>query len=311
MSRVIVGDHATHLADLSTPALRTVPTTHPRDALALPSDVVARVTRGDAAAFEALFRTYYGPLCSFGGRFMYDPLVAEDLVQDVFLAIWQGRGAWRVRTSVRSHLFAAVRSRALNLLAHQSASGEWEQVESQETPPGATERAVVEHTLRSAIDALPENCRNVMRLRWRDQLSCAEIAEVLDAEVNAVENEIARVLTLSPMVHLTPPDWRLLDRHLAGEATPRELDHIGAWLAEDATRTAALDLFQQQGIRKAETPWNVDAAWSRFVVRRLSVEQPLRATFLGRLTTSRALQIAVPLAIVASAVALWWITSRR
>jgi RNA polymerase sigma-70 factor (ECF subfamily) len=269
------------------------------------------VAGGDAAAFEALFRTFYGPLCGFGERFMYDPLVAEELVQDVFLAIWQGRGAWRVRTSLRSHLFAAVRSRALNLLTHQSASGEWEQAESPaESPHEAVERADVENALRSAIEALPESCRNVARLRWRDQLSCAEIAEVLDAEVNAVENEIARVLTLSPMARLAPPDWRLLDRHLAGEATPRELSEVGEWLLQDATRSAALGLFQQQGIARDETPRNVDAAWSRFVVHRLAVEQPPRPTLAGRLTTSRALQIAIPLAIVASAVALWWFTSR-
>lgn len=271
---------------------------------------MARVTRGDAGAFEALFRTYYRPLCSFGARFMYDPLVAEELVQDVFLAVWQGRGTWRVRTSARSHLFAAVRSRALNVLAHQSASGEWEQVEAQSESRGALEPADVPRTLGSALDALPESCRNVMRLRWRDQLSYAEIAEVLDAEVNVVEAEIARVLSLSPMTPLTPPDWRLLDRHLAGEATPRELDQVGAWLAEDATRTTALDLFQQQGIRKSEPPWNVDAAWSRFVVHRLSVEQPPRPSFVRRLTTSRALQIAIPLAIVAGAIALWWVASR-
>src|SRR5687767_5400857 len=78
-------------------------------------DVVARVRAGDTRALELLFREHYAALCEFSVRYVRQPSLAEELVQDVFADLWARRERWYVHGSVCAYLFAAVRNRALNL----------------------------------------------------------------------------------------------------------------------------------------------------------------------------------------------------
>jgi RNA polymerase sigma-70 factor (ECF subfamily) len=160
-----------------------------------------RVKEGDIDAFEALFREHYASLCRFAIRFVSDPARAEDLVQSVFTTLWVNRETWAVEHSARAYLFAAVRNAALNDRRSQAVRKEWAQAEEAalqtERPdsPGADEILIRQETstrLAQAIASLPERCRMVMELRWREQLSYAEIAEAMGISIKGVENQLAR-----------------------------------------------------------------------------------------------------------------------
>jgi RNA polymerase sigma-70 factor, ECF subfamily len=169
------------------------------------SDVVARIRSGDEHAFEQLFRAYYSSLCDFAARYAKDDALAEELVQDLFADLWARRRDWQVRDSVRAYLFAAVRNRALNLRKRQAMESDWEQDEASadirtlhpttpEPADAAVERADIRARLDVAMAALPERCRLVMHLRWREQMRHAEIAAVMGISVKGVENQLARGL---------------------------------------------------------------------------------------------------------------------
>lgn len=167
-------------------------------------DVVAAIVLGDPSAFEQLFRHHYAELCSFGARYVHDAYLAEELVQDVFTSIWVRRKNLVVDGSIRAYLFSAVRNAALNERKHQRVEADWEQTEMHtsvsplhsepETPDVLLERSELDERLRGAMEALPERCRLVMHLRWRDQLSYAEIATVMGISAKGVENQLARGL---------------------------------------------------------------------------------------------------------------------
>ena len=162
------------------------------------------MTAGDERAFEQLFRAHYASLRDFAARYVADPALAEELVQDLFADLWARRHVWQVRESVRAYLFAAVRNRALNLRKRQAMESDWEQEEasqaasdlhaSSEGVDDAAERADLRARLDAAIAALPERCRLVMHLRWREQLPYAEIAAIMGISVKGVENQLARGL---------------------------------------------------------------------------------------------------------------------
>src|SRR6266496_6273697 len=76
-------------------------------------DLVARIRAGDEAAFEAMFRTYYDPLCRYVSACLGSRDAAEDAVQGVFVRIWEDRARWVV-SDVRHYLYAAVRRRAIS-----------------------------------------------------------------------------------------------------------------------------------------------------------------------------------------------------
>jgi RNA polymerase sigma-70 factor (ECF subfamily) len=175
-----------------------------RPAIPLPDDVADRVRAGDAAAFELLFRSQYAALCVVAERYVREPALAEELVQDVFAELWARRARWEVRTSARAYLFAAVRHRALNLRRHAAVERDWEEDERAPevrelhrppvTPDEELEAGELRRRLDAALDSLPERCRLVMHLRWRERLAYVEIAEALGISVKGVEVQLARGL---------------------------------------------------------------------------------------------------------------------
>jgi RNA polymerase sigma-70 factor (ECF subfamily) len=167
-------------------------------------DVVARIRAGDESAFELLFRTHYSALSDFAARYVKDDALAEELVQDLFADLWARRRAWAVRESVRAYMFAAVRNRALNLRKRQAMESDWGQEEAvadvralhhtPDPPDAVLEQSELRSRLDAALAALPERCRLVMHLRWREQMPHAEIASVMGISVKGVENQLARGL---------------------------------------------------------------------------------------------------------------------
>ena len=176
-------------------------TAGPADA---PDALVARVRAGDERALEALFRSHYSPLCDFAARYVGQDALAEELVQDLFADLWARRRSWYVHGSVRAYLFAAVRNRALNVRQRQSIERDWEHDEANadvrelHRPPEAAdeilERADLRARLDAALESLPERCRLVMHLRWREQMRHAEIASVMGLSLKGVEIQLARGL---------------------------------------------------------------------------------------------------------------------
>jgi RNA polymerase sigma-19 factor, ECF subfamily len=157
------------------------------------------------SAFEALFRKHYASLCAFALRYAREPSLAEELVQDLFADLWTRRATWEPRAGgERAYLLAAIRNRALNLRKRQAVERDWEAAESVaevrelHPPPAhadqALETAEAEHQVHAALESLPERCRLVMHLRWREQLSYAQVAEVMGISVKGVENQLARGL---------------------------------------------------------------------------------------------------------------------
>src|SRR5262249_54796381 len=82
------------------------------------ADLVARIQAGDAAVFSALFTEHFGSLCGLVMSYVKNAAVAEELVQDLFCAIWTQRATWRPLGKVRHYLLVAARNRAISHLRH-------------------------------------------------------------------------------------------------------------------------------------------------------------------------------------------------
>jgi len=181
-----------------------------RETLDAEAALLARVRAGDQTALETIFRRYYAAVVGFANRYIDDRPLAEELVQDLFTQMWVERARWEVKGSVTSYLFAAARNRALNHRKRRALERDWSDSQSMAAqddtidlewagrfpvdPHALLESAELQGQLDRAIAALPERCRLVMHLRWREQLSYAEIAEVMGISVKGVENQLGRGL---------------------------------------------------------------------------------------------------------------------
>jgi RNA polymerase sigma-70 factor, ECF subfamily len=161
---------------------------------------VERIRVGDSAAFEALFRTYHAALCAFAYRYLGERDLAEEMVQEVFLFVWERRETWQVRTSAKSYLFTAVRNAAVSYLRHERVvrRRETEALQLLEVPCESADfevtAAETTAAIQRAIARLPERCRLVFTLHREQGLTYAEVADVLDISPKTVEVQMGRAL---------------------------------------------------------------------------------------------------------------------
>jgi RNA polymerase sigma-70 factor, ECF subfamily len=167
------------------------------------SDLVPRIRRGDESAFESLYLAHHDELWRFAYTYVRSRDVAEELVQDVFLAVWGTRATWEVNTRVRAWLYASVRHLALNHLRHERVvartTGASSHPQRESGPPMdqqlALEAEEIDRAVIHAIAELPERRRVAMTLRWKHEMSSLEIARVLGTTPEAVRTLLSRART--------------------------------------------------------------------------------------------------------------------
>lgn len=164
---------------------------------------IERIRAGDEAQFEELFHAHYTALCAFAYRFTRSSSAAEEIVQAVFVDLWERRARLAVHTSLRAYLYAATRNRALDARKHEQVEARWAEQSWAEDdfslqPDGDAqlmmEAEEASAALHAAIDKLPERARLIVTLRWQRGLKPPEIAEALGISVKGVEIQITRAL---------------------------------------------------------------------------------------------------------------------
>ena len=162
-------------------------------------DLLERLRQGDSAAFDAIFRTWYGPLVGTAERMLRDRAVAEELVQDVMLELWRRRESLAADGSAQAYLFQATRNRVLNHLRHVKIEQRSEPEVRGDVPSSPhADAAVGEEELdvavQRAVQSLPDRCREVFELSRVHGLKYAEIAEMLGVTVKAVEAQMGKAM---------------------------------------------------------------------------------------------------------------------
>lgn len=130
---------------------------------------------------------------------MHDTPLAENIVQDVFLKIWENRTQLDPSGNIKSYLYTLVKNHALKQLRHDEvvtrASGELvELAESPPSPDAVLGERDLRVAVRNAIDELPERCREIFSMSRFDNLRYSEIAEILDISPKTVETQMSRAL---------------------------------------------------------------------------------------------------------------------
>ena len=153
----------------------------------------------DNINIDDLFRLNYRPLCLYALHYLQDTDLAEDMVQECFTALWEKIRQGGPITNRRAYLYMAVRNRCLDHLRRKDIPTEF--LKPYDTygiieEDDAEQRSAIEARLWTAIDSLPEKCRQVFLMSKRDGLKYEEIAEELGLSVNTVRNQISKALNI-------------------------------------------------------------------------------------------------------------------
>jgi RNA polymerase sigma-70 factor, ECF subfamily len=167
--------------------------------------LVARVQTGALDGFEALVRAWAKPLVGFASALLRSQADGEEVVQDLFVWIWDHRFEWQVQGALGAYLFRSVRNRAVSRMRHEEVEERFHRrlaaSERRASEPvwSPAEQAVTAGELSSAIDAaignLSDRCREVFLLNRQQGLSYPQIAATLQISVKTVEIHMSRALS--------------------------------------------------------------------------------------------------------------------
>jgi RNA polymerase sigma-70 factor (ECF subfamily) len=160
---------------------------------------VKGIRTSDPTAFTSLFRKYYEPLYRFAIRFVKDTQTAENIVQDVFVKLWEKRERWIVQSSVKAYLYTAVKNHSLNYLKHQKSVLSIDEVSIKQVyNVSSPEEVLIENEIveavQIAIEKLPRQCRRIYQMKRYDGLKYSEIADALNVSINTVKTQMKRAL---------------------------------------------------------------------------------------------------------------------
>lgn len=161
------------------------------------------VRTGDPAAFAAIFNAYYNRLCMYAESYVHARDAAEEIVQELFVAIWARHAEWKIHASVRQYLYTSVRNRSLQYLrdfgihdrAHEVAARSARSPGMAEPAASAEDRLYADELVRivdHAIARLPARTREAFVLFRKHGLTHAEISATMSISVSTVEKHVGK-----------------------------------------------------------------------------------------------------------------------
>ena len=161
--------------------------------------LLARIAAGDESAFREVYLHFFKRLYQFAHAFVKSREPAEELVEDVFVRIWQQRETLTGIQNLRVYLYTAIKNSALNYLAQkarQSITEPFDHIHiGYEGAAGNPEQllitAEIHQKIQLAVETLPPRCKMIFKLVREDGLKYKEIAVILNISVNTIDAQMA------------------------------------------------------------------------------------------------------------------------
>lgn len=156
--------------------------------------------RGNRQLFNQLFSDYYVNLCRFAYTYINDDDISEEIVQEVFISLWEQRESLNINTSIRSFLYTSVKNRSLNYIRNSKTRIHHENEFAKEQDSKVShivdfcEREELNYLIEQAVAELPEQCRAIFEMSRYQNLTYNEIAQRLDVSPKTVENQMGIAL---------------------------------------------------------------------------------------------------------------------
>lgn len=149
--------------------------------------------------FRNLFDTYYDSIRNFAYFKVGDPDIADDVVQEAFIKVWNMRDEIRSET-VKALLYKIAGNLALNQLKHRKVVLNFENNYQQDSYGEQADAQIISDEfntyLQSVIASMPENSREVFLMNRMEGLTYEEIADRLDLSVKAIEKRMSEALKI-------------------------------------------------------------------------------------------------------------------
>jgi RNA polymerase sigma-70 factor (ECF subfamily) len=156
--------------------------------------------QGNEEVFESVFKQHFNNLNAYAFTILKDAVSAEEVVQSLFLKLWEKKDILNIQTSLKSYLYRATYNDCMNILKHLQVRQRHQDHVSyfhDRTSENASSRLQeneLKNELQKAINLLPEKCRTIFQMSRFEELKYQEIADQLDISIKTVENQMGKAL---------------------------------------------------------------------------------------------------------------------
>jgi RNA polymerase sigma-70 factor (family 1) len=156
------------------------------------------IQQKDEGTFERFYKEHYKSFFLMSCKYLKDPALAEEIVNDVFLKIWEDGDKIKIESSLKSYLYKAIINRSINLLNKNKRESAYHSNINVIPEESYELRQIEENELMikiyAAIDQLPDQCKRVFEMSRFEELKQQEIADKLGISIKTVKNHITIAL---------------------------------------------------------------------------------------------------------------------
>ncbi|MFC6098910.1 RNA polymerase sigma factor [Olivibacter domesticus] len=159
------------------------------------AQLLAGINSRNIIAFDALFHKYYKLLCGYAFLFLKDEENAKDIVQNLFIEIWEKRRFEYLEGNVKSYLYKSVHNRCLNYLRNNETKLRREvdyEEHIRETDYVADHelREQVYKRLETNLDRLPKQRREAISLVYLEDKKYQDVANAMGISINSLKTHL-------------------------------------------------------------------------------------------------------------------------
>jgi RNA polymerase sigma-70 factor (ECF subfamily) len=161
--------------------------------------LLQQVALGDQLAFRELYHLFHKRLHYFAFALVKTKEAAEEIVEDVFIRLWNQRSSITEINNLRIYLYTATKNTALNYLSKKARESIVEPFDNidialQETGVSPEQIMITAETyqrIKQAVEALPPRCKMIFKLIREDGLRYKEVSEILNISINTIDAQMA------------------------------------------------------------------------------------------------------------------------
>jgi len=162
------------------------------------NELLTALAQGHEDALKIIYRKYWDRLFLSAYNILKDKEACEDIIQDLFVQLWQKREQLTITTSLGAYLFTATRYQVFRTIRRSPVRKElFEDLDQRFLADGPEIPLYVkeiQETINAAVEGLPGKCREIYRLSREEHLSNKDIAANLQISPKTVENQLTIAL---------------------------------------------------------------------------------------------------------------------
>lgn len=162
--------------------------------------ILEEIRKRNKKVFKAFFNKHYKDLVVYANGYLFDQPASEDIVQEVYIYIWENSENLNITSSLKSYLYAMVRNRSLNHLKSIKITDSFDYLELNISlitenvfdSTSEDDKKIVYHQILKIIDTLPIKMQQIVKLKFLHNYKYSEISTELDISINTVKTQLKR-----------------------------------------------------------------------------------------------------------------------